>query len=703
MKTYLKPIVIATSLMMSGAYASQSMFLNPVVVTGENSPSITQPSIDQAKARVKEIPGGASIVDMENVRESRTSTWVDMLGMAPGVFVQERFGSDEARVAIRGSGLSRTFHAFGLKVMQDGIPINYVDGNFDMQTVDASSARYVEVLRGANAGSYGSSTLGGAINLISSTGYDKRNLVRAEVGSFEYRRFQAQFGNYHEQADGKVFDYNISMGANFQNGYRDWSTQEGQKLVSNFGVKINQNLETRFYIAAANSNSQMPGALTKAQLEQNPRQSNSTSRARHTSRDLDSYRVANKTTYKDGVNTYEFSIYAMQQDLWHPNSGATVEQLAKTYGANLKWFNKNKLFGFNNTTQVAFLSSWGQNRQENYNYNQNNTRGSLASANLQTGRNQTWLLENITQVSNDFRLITALQYELAIRQQETLRSGGTSQAAAYDRSFEDLLPRLGFIYDLAKSHQLYGNVSRNFEAPIFGVDTGPGMVATQAQTGITYELGSRGDFSFETVKTLFGWDVAIYRSELKNEFQTRCKTGAVCNIDARNPSQTETTNIPRTIHQGIELGLNSLTNNQYETRTSLLVSDFKFNNDAQYGNNKMPGFPPVLIRSELLYRWGPSYGLRGLPGNYIGPKFEWAAKAPMDNTNSLYNEAYFLLGLKAGQQLDRSWSWFFDARNLTDKKYAPTTGLAASYTSPPAAYWPGDGRSFYFGIEKKLD
>ena len=152
MKTYLKPIVIATSLMMSGAYASQSLFLNPVVVTGENSPSITQPSIDQAKARVKEIPGGASIVDMENVREGRTSTWVDMLGMAPGVFVQERFGSDEARVAIRGSGLSRTFHAFGLKVMQDGIPINYVDGNFDMQTVDASSARYVEVLRGANAG-----------------------------------------------------------------------------------------------------------------------------------------------------------------------------------------------------------------------------------------------------------------------------------------------------------------------------------------------------------------------------------------------------------------------------------------------------------------------------------------------------------------------------------------------------------------------
>lgn len=348
-KILLTPIALVASMLVSGVYA-QDKVLSPVVVTGQNNPSITQPSIDQAKAKVKEIPGGASIVDMENVREGRTSTWVDMLGMAPGVFVQERFGSEEARVAIRGSGLSRTFHGFGLKVMQDGIPINYIDGNFDMQTVDPSSARYVEVLRGANASSYGSSTLGGAINLISSTGYDRRNLVRAEVGSYDYRRFQAQFGDFKEQADGKVFDYSVSLSANSQNGYRDWSEQESQKIVSNFGVKINQNLENRFYFAAVNSNSHLPGSLTKAQLEQNPRMANTTSRARHTSRDLDSYRIANKTTYKDGVNTYQVDLYAMQQDLWHPNSGATIEQLAKTYGTNLKWFNQNKLFGFNNKT-----------------------------------------------------------------------------------------------------------------------------------------------------------------------------------------------------------------------------------------------------------------------------------------------------------------------------------------------------------------
>ncbi|MEY2791968.1 MAG: hypothetical protein RL295_2133, partial [Pseudomonadota bacterium] len=83
--------------------------LNTVVITGK-ADSLTQSSIESAKDRVKTIPGGASIVDLNQVREGRQSTWSDSLGLAPGVFIQDRFGSEEARLAIRGSGLSRTYH-----------------------------------------------------------------------------------------------------------------------------------------------------------------------------------------------------------------------------------------------------------------------------------------------------------------------------------------------------------------------------------------------------------------------------------------------------------------------------------------------------------------------------------------------------------------------------------------------------------------
>jgi len=163
---FVRPCVLAISvgfLNMAQAQANDAPNLATVQVTGRVD-SLTQGSIDSAKEMVKAIPGGASVVDLNQVREGRQSTWTDSLGLAPGVFIQDRFGSEEARLSIRGSALSRTYHSFGTKVMQDGVPINYADGFFDMQTVDPNASRYVEVLRGPNATTYGANTLGGAIN-----------------------------------------------------------------------------------------------------------------------------------------------------------------------------------------------------------------------------------------------------------------------------------------------------------------------------------------------------------------------------------------------------------------------------------------------------------------------------------------------------------------------------------------------------------
>jgi hypothetical protein len=68
----------------SGAAIAQTQSvsnLNTVVITGK-SESMTQGSIESAKDNVKAIPGGASIVDLNQVREGRQSTWSDSLGLA---------------------------------------------------------------------------------------------------------------------------------------------------------------------------------------------------------------------------------------------------------------------------------------------------------------------------------------------------------------------------------------------------------------------------------------------------------------------------------------------------------------------------------------------------------------------------------------------------------------------------------------------
>ena len=80
--------------------------------------------LDAAKRRLDERAGATSVVDAEGYRDGRVSTLADALGYAPGVFIQPRFGAEEARLSIRGSGLQRTFHGRGIQLLQDGSPLN---------------------------------------------------------------------------------------------------------------------------------------------------------------------------------------------------------------------------------------------------------------------------------------------------------------------------------------------------------------------------------------------------------------------------------------------------------------------------------------------------------------------------------------------------------------------------------------------------
>ncbi|MGH8083360.1 MAG: TonB-dependent receptor plug domain-containing protein, partial [Lysobacter sp.] len=143
--------------------------LGPVRVHGHRVDPIAVDGVERARERLDQRAGATSLVDGESYRDRRVGTLTDALGYAAGVFVQPRFGAEEARLSIRGSGLQRTFHGRGLELLQDGSPLNLADGGFDFQAVEPLSARYIEVYRGANALEFGAATLGGAINFVSPT------------------------------------------------------------------------------------------------------------------------------------------------------------------------------------------------------------------------------------------------------------------------------------------------------------------------------------------------------------------------------------------------------------------------------------------------------------------------------------------------------------------------------------------------------
>jgi iron complex outermembrane recepter protein len=118
------------------------------------------------------VPGGAALIAAERIRATRQANLHDVLRLTPGVYVQPRFGAaDESQLSIRGSGLRNNFHLRGVSVLVNGMPYRNADGFSDFESLELLTAEAIEVYKGANALRYGGSTLGGAINITTKTGY----------------------------------------------------------------------------------------------------------------------------------------------------------------------------------------------------------------------------------------------------------------------------------------------------------------------------------------------------------------------------------------------------------------------------------------------------------------------------------------------------------------------------------------------------
>jgi len=680
--------------------------LKEVVITAKkDSPSLTVPSLELRREQIAQsVPGGAGVVDAEFYKRGRASTLKDALDFAPGVMVQSRFGAEESRLAIRGSGLQRTFHGRGIWTMQDGMPLNLADGGFDMQALEPLAANYIEVFRGANALQYGSSTLGGAINFISNTGYTApASQARVEVGSFNTYRGQISSGF----VSGKT-DMYVSITASHTDGFRDWSKQESFRVFANMGTKISPNLENRLYLTYVDSNSQLPGNLTKAQMMANPQQAAPGSflptvagGAGYQERNYRLFRLANKLTYSDGAdNTLTLSTFWSWKDLNHPIF-QVIDQLSNDIGFDLRYDHRGSLFGKENTLTVGTGFMYGDTSDNRF-FNIGGGRGAQVGSYRLQATNFNFYFQDKQKLTDKLSFLAGAQVAYASRDfKERQLFGGVNPPGQFtglpnlinnsDRlEYWGFSPKLGLLYEVDAKTQIYFNASRSFEPPSFGEATpaGNGILPLKAQTGTTLEIGTRGQ------RDRVSWDFSYYYAWLERE---------LLGLGSPILSPTTTVNAGKTIHQGIEFGLNVdvLRNLAYSSdrlvlNQNFLWSDFRFNKSAAYGDRLLPGYSPVYYRAQLLYEHPCGF--------YVGPTLEWSPfKYAADLARTTFADPYALLGMKLGYRTKKGLSFYFEARNLTNEIYSPTVNVVTNATTPgsTAVFLPGDGRSFYGGVEWK--
>lgn len=662
-------------------------------------------SVEDAKARLAQVPGGTNVVDMRRPLQGRVASNQDVLAYQPGVYAQSA-GNEGVKISIRGSGINRApgAHASGLYTMLDGLPLTGPGGT-PYELLEPLWVDHVQVLRGANGFDRGALALGGAIDYVSHTGYDAPRLqVRYAMGSHGYQQRQVSSG----QVLGD-FDYYVSLTDAKSDGYQDHTASQSQGVIANFGYRLNPNLETRFYIRHRETDNELAGRVTKQSIEHDPKAANPTYVARDYNRDEPgSTFIGNKTTwYIDDDSSLQTGLvyHDYPMDL---REGPNRLRVAYTdISGTFDYKRRDTLWGVESNSNLGLRVTKhvpNAGASEFVRIPTGNTAGYAPGTRIRDftyqGSDTVLHMGNDLQIANDLWLTTGLAAIYTRRESAVTYpdSGGKVSMGDWDYA-----PRLGMRYQLTPDVQLFGNLSRSVEGPhpwsmIYssnqffpagsGVSTGAQRVPVklQNQTATILELGGRGDSS------LGQWSLAWYYAQVRHELLS-----VLPDANATTPYEL---NASPTVHQGVEASLQSTLwshqGGELSLRQAYTFSDFHYRDDDRFGDNRLPGLPMHYYQGELRYDWPQGF--------FAAVDTQLVSKVAVDYANSYYADPYALLGATLGYNApNNDWQGWLNMRNLTGKRYAATVtpgyddkGIDAARSTP------GEGLGLYVGVSWSL-
>ncbi|WP_296168442.1 TonB-dependent receptor [uncultured Brevundimonas sp.] len=659
--------------------------LDSVIVTGRRNPE--DPAVvAEARALLSRTPGAVAVVSSETYQDRYALTFADTLRSVPGVFAQRRWG-EEVRLSIRGSGIGNGAHLRGVLLAQDGVPFNAPDGFGEFQEIDPLIARHIDVFKGGNALRFGGAALGGAINVVTPTGRTAAspNLIRVEGGSFDTLR-----GHVALARDWGDWDLYAAATYGRSDGFRDNQESESKRLTLNLGRSFGEGRELRLIVQGNDLDQSVSSAVTRQQALTNPTAVPANNTALGFARDVKSLRTTVLGRWRvDDSLSFEGALYVVDKDLYHPIS-IVIDQNSLQWGGygRLDW--NGRLGGMRADAYAGISYRGGTTDAFTFVAAGGARPGAKIGDAVQDATGIDVFAEGRLFVTDQLALVAGGSYGRAERDYTNNLVASNSA----ETTFDWFAPRIGLLWEDEAGTQVYANLTRSVEAPNYGAlvqGSVPQFVPVDIQDAWTAEIGTRGR------RGPFTFDISAYRAQIEGELLNYIVDPAL-NIPAA------TFNAGDTVHQGVEAGLDWRIMDSAEGRLTLRQtyawSDFFFEDDRVYGDNRLPVVPEHLYRAELKYAHPAGW--------FVAPSVEWS---PTDvlidyaNTRSaadgtpLTAPDYAILSLNAGWSFDNGVSLFLDARNLTDDNYISTVNAVTDARRVASAVFvPGEGRSAYLGV-----
>ena len=657
--------------------------LAPVTVEGsaENAAAETPIELQREQALT---PGAVTLVDTQTLNERNVVSIGDMLRYVPGIWTATGATGDATFLSSRGSNLDATnFDGNGVKLMIDGLPVTAADGNNHNSFIDPVAARYAAIARGANALTYGASTLGGAIDFISPTARNTNNQISLSGGSH---------GTVQSRITGGVVagdkDALVTVEQRSYDGYREHQEQQRGSVYANTGWQISDTVENRFYFSYTDNDQELAGSLTRAQFDEDPYQAGENNERGNFLKNVETWRVANRTRWQlSDTSNLVVGVSFEDQSLYHPIVenpffSLLIDNDQTTFGTTVRFDkqmgNHDLLLGLN----------YGQTWVKGGNYTHSGgirdaltTKVDNKADNLEIFAMDRW------HFAERWTLVYGAQAVTGSREVDNVNVSSGAQRNPND-TYESFNPRLGVIYQVADRSELFANVSKLYEAPTLYEledEVQANNDTLDAMQGVVGEVGTRGVAPFGQDNE-WNWEVAVYYAQIEDE---------ILSVD--NPAAQGTslvTNVEDTIHAGVEARVGASFalgdgRHRIEPLLSMTYNDFTFDNDPVYGDNQLPVAPVFFIKGEVMYRHANGF--------FAGPTFDIVDDRFADFENSYEVDGYELVGLRTGVTRD-AWEVYLEGRNLTDEAYVANLTVRNDANINDALLQAGEPRSVFAGI-----
>lgn len=654
-----------------------------------------------------EVPVSIDAVDQTQIREARpTVNLSEALSTVPGVVVSNRQNyAQDLQVSTRGFGARSTFGVRGVRIIADDIPLTMPDGQGQVATIDLTSARRIEVLRGPYSSIYGNSS-GGVIQAFTEDGPADTTVGGGVwVGSFRSNKEDLKVGgtsgNFNYVASGSRFD---------TLGYRDHSeatrTQENAKV--NYKLDDRSNL-TLVYNDLRQPFTQDPLGLSRAQFDRNPQAADPAATQYNTRKsiqnsqgglvydrhltDQDLVKLVGYVGTREIVQ-YLATPYSAQNNV-AGSSGGVVNLDTHFAGLGLRWIHDTTVRGAPLTLTAGI--EFDNEVQTRKGYNDYIGAGTILGVQGALRRNEDDTVYDINQyVQAELKATERLLFtaglrhsEIQIKSEDYYLTNGNDSGSKH---FDNVSPVFGVLYKITPTLNVYANAGQGFETPTLAEIA----YRSTSQAGLNFALQPSVSKSYEAgVKALLGestrLNAAIFHVGTSNEIVQLSNQGG----------RTTYQNAGATHRRGVEVGVESEFGYGITGLLAATWLDAEFARTYRYAatgttpnrtvsaGNHLPGVPSNEVHGELAWHLGAFSTALELVYN---------DRLFVDDINSAAAPSYVVANLRAAVKQNLGhWQLEEYARvdNIGDRRYI---GSVIVNESNGRFYESAPGRNYLAGV-----